>query len=310
MAGEAWNNQLVSLIIITAGGGFTGLFMYSPVPGAGNLVTSIAPAAGVDPFGNPYPSGVNVGKPTGVQMNLGVDPTGIGILVPLLNDSRWFNGEITGAISPGPPPFADIAIIGPSGKVSPFRGHVALTFNSSDNVSSSANLEAIYNDDNNVDHFYTVIDCSGFNTNACAALTATQPGTGTSSTNPAISESWHDLRPLTNSFIGTVAGLVPPQYRKCADGDVQIYGNVRTPPTTGNYNSVTWGTLPAAYRPNHLVRVPICNAPIVGSPSPDPAMSINSTGALTFVFLPTSLAQTDIFVNCRFPLDNTGVIQS
>lgn len=52
-----WSNPAVSLIIVEAGGGFTGFFMYSGAPAANNLVASIAPANGTDSFGNAYLSG-------------------------------------------------------------------------------------------------------------------------------------------------------------------------------------------------------------------------------------------------------------
>lgn len=55
---QPWSNQAVSLIVIIAGGGFTGLFVYSPTPAAGNLIDSIAPAGGTDPYGNTYLSGI------------------------------------------------------------------------------------------------------------------------------------------------------------------------------------------------------------------------------------------------------------
>jgi hypothetical protein len=57
MAGSPWSNQVVSLIVIQAGGGFTGVFVYSPTPGTGNLVISIAAQTGTDPYGNSYPEG-------------------------------------------------------------------------------------------------------------------------------------------------------------------------------------------------------------------------------------------------------------
>jgi len=54
-----WENENVfPLVIITAGGGFTGLFVYSPGPGAGNLVASIAAQSGTDPYGNSYRAGI------------------------------------------------------------------------------------------------------------------------------------------------------------------------------------------------------------------------------------------------------------
>ena len=59
MAGSPWTNQVVSLIVLTeATGGFSGLFGYSPTPGAGNLIFSIAAANGTDPYGNAYLGGV------------------------------------------------------------------------------------------------------------------------------------------------------------------------------------------------------------------------------------------------------------
>jgi hypothetical protein len=59
VAGSAWTNQIVSLIILSASAtGFSGFFAYSPAPGAGNLTSSQAPAAGTDPYGNHYLAGV------------------------------------------------------------------------------------------------------------------------------------------------------------------------------------------------------------------------------------------------------------
>lgn len=54
-----WSNQSVSLIVVEAGGGgFVGLFVYSGAPAVGNLIASIAPAAGTDPYGNGYGQGI------------------------------------------------------------------------------------------------------------------------------------------------------------------------------------------------------------------------------------------------------------
>lgn len=59
MAGSAWTNQIVSLIILSAAlEGFSGLFSYSPAVGANNLAASIAPVAGEDPYGDQYLAGL------------------------------------------------------------------------------------------------------------------------------------------------------------------------------------------------------------------------------------------------------------
>lgn len=55
-----WGSVVFPLLIITPTGGFTGLFLYSPGPGQGNLIGSWTAQAGTDPFGNPFPAGINV----------------------------------------------------------------------------------------------------------------------------------------------------------------------------------------------------------------------------------------------------------
>ena len=56
---QPWSNtSQFALVIISAGGGFQGLFVYSPAPGPGNLIASIAASAGTDPYGNPYQAGI------------------------------------------------------------------------------------------------------------------------------------------------------------------------------------------------------------------------------------------------------------
>jgi hypothetical protein len=46
-------------LVIVFGTGFSGVFVYSPAPGAGNLIASVAALAGTDPYGNKYPSGIS-----------------------------------------------------------------------------------------------------------------------------------------------------------------------------------------------------------------------------------------------------------
>jgi len=61
MAGSPWTNQTVSLIVLTEQTtGFSGLFGYSPTVGHGNLIFSLAAAAGTDPYGNAYPQGLSL----------------------------------------------------------------------------------------------------------------------------------------------------------------------------------------------------------------------------------------------------------
>ena len=54
-----WTNQAFQLLIVNAAdGSFSGAFVYSPGPGHGNLIASIAASSGTDPYGNSYVAGI------------------------------------------------------------------------------------------------------------------------------------------------------------------------------------------------------------------------------------------------------------
>lgn len=86
-------------------------------------------------------------------------------------------------------------------------------------------------------------------------------------------DSWHDMRPLSNSFVGSIAGEYPPQYRlDPMNGVVWIAGAIQTP-GSGSYNSITFCTLPAAYAPAQSVSWPV--VPLgTGSPSTNAAPGV------------------------------------
>lgn len=54
-------------VLVVGGGAGSGIFVYSPAPGAGNLIASITAAAGTDPFGNAYKAGI-----TSYQLGTGI----------------------------------------------------------------------------------------------------------------------------------------------------------------------------------------------------------------------------------------------
>jgi hypothetical protein len=68
-----WNNQVVQLLVISeAATGYSGIFIYTPAPGPGNLLISIASVAGTDPYGNYYPAGFNDSAPGGSQAAINI----------------------------------------------------------------------------------------------------------------------------------------------------------------------------------------------------------------------------------------------
>lgn len=298
-------------LVIVSGpaGAVVGMFVYAPgtTPGAGNPpVISITESA-TDPFGNAVAGGVVVGIAPNAQVQL-QSSGGVGRLIFPLNSAGFVNAQISSAIIGS---FGAFAANGPASTVANFKDFVGIELNSSDGVSSSANIELLYNDSVAVPvaHNYLAVDFTGVRLPAVANITATAPGTGTSALNPATGESWHDMRPLSNLFVGTNAGLYPPQYRKSPDGFVDIAGWIKTPPTTGNYNSVVFATLPAAYRPTaNSGHGWLVSGSADGAASPKVTIDIN--GNLFLNFLPASLVQTQIGIYGRYPLDNTGLIQS
>lgn len=119
-------------------------------------------------------------------------------------------------------------------------------------------------------------------------------------------EQWNDMRPLSNSFVGTIAGKYPPQYRYDPDGYVSVCGNVQFPPSGGpNFNSVVFATLPSQYRPanndGHFWTVTLgTNVTPVGTPN----VQIDTGGNLSFHNCPASGMTNNIScITGRYPLN-------
>lgn len=130
--------------------------------------------------------------------------------------------------------------------------------------------------------------------------------------------SWNDMRPLSNSFVGSVTGQYPPQYRLNPDGTVEVVGWIQFPSAGGpNFNSVTFATLPAAYRPNSNAghRWPITlSTNATGQVSGTvftPNVQIDTSGNLQFHNCPISAMASNVAnIAGRFPLDSSGLILS
>lgn len=128
-------------------------------------------------------------------------------------------------------------------------------------------------------------------------------------------DSWHDMRPLSNAFVGSISGWPPPQYRFSDDGRyVETGGACQTPPTTGNYNGVAIVTLPPAYRPisgtSERIAIP-GNIGSQGTGGASPYLMLGSNGALSIGASATSLGQSIFSINGRFCLEDTaGFLQA
>jgi hypothetical protein len=118
-------------------------------------------------------------------------------------------------------------------------------------------------------------------------------------------DSWHDMRPLSNLFVGTNSGSNPPQYRFSDDlAFVEFSGTVATPPTTGNYNNITFFTIPSNYRPTTPNLGPQWLVSDAADGAANPKIVVKPNGTVVFSNLPNSLPQVIIGIYGRYALDD------
>jgi hypothetical protein len=119
-------------------------------------------------------------------------------------------------------------------------------------------------------------------------------------------DPWHDMRPLSGSFVGTISGANPPQYRFSNDlVYVEVAGVIQSPTPAGNYNNVTWFTFPPRYSPV---------SPNLGQQWPAtldvaittlPKLVVKNNGTIVMANMPTSLAGgSNIGIYGRYTLDD------
>lgn len=307
------------VIVFGPAGTVSGIFVYAPgtTPGPGNTPIVSITNSTVDPYGNTVQPTIqitgtgtlNVGSAPNPQVQLRTAAGTSGVVDFVLNNASFVDGLLVCGIVGGT--FAALNLQGPGSSVVGHRDRCRIQLNSSDGVSSNANIQYIYNTDAGVDQIYMFEDAGGIGITACQNLVATKPGTGTNTANPAVGETWHDLRPLTNAFVGTIAGRYPPQYRKLADGNVQIAGFIQCP-NIANPNTLTFATVAAAYAPgsntgHKWAGIDETNVAPVGTG----CIQVDTTGALQLHNWPAAGMNNNIIsIAGIYPLDNTGMILS
>jgi len=104
-----WSNNLFQLLIVVATTGYSGVFVYSPSTGAGNLKLAIAAQAGTDPYGNAYENGLtiidNAGGSSGIWLKSGASfesgITNLGTLIPGSGGSAYIEAVFNGPTATG-----------------------------------------------------------------------------------------------------------------------------------------------------------------------------------------------------------------
>jgi hypothetical protein len=147
---------IANQVIVVGNNPQSGIFVYSPTLGAGNLVGALTAQAGTDPYGNTYSAGLTIGNRSAVQVVLGLFAMQGIVDFPLNNASYSLDPQIIGAVAGA---FANMNIRAPTKSSHPDT--VLIELNSSDG-SSSANGEIIYSDTSNTSHLIATWDTNGW----------------------------------------------------------------------------------------------------------------------------------------------------
>lgn len=221
-----------------------GVFFYSGVPAAGNLIVAITQSAGVDAFGNPYIEGLTLGTSAGVQVLLKIIsmaqaalqfPTNAGIENVAANvTANIIGAALTQSLQ--------LVLSGPKTNVAGAQDWVQVVFNSN-NAGNTAAASMVFNyiGTGGGVHEYAFLDDSGFNILA-GSIIAAHPGAA-----PLVPESWQTLALVNGYTAGVNPGgfLDVPQIRLRADNKaLELKGTLTTP---GVITSHVFSSVPAGY---------------------------------------------------------------
>lgn len=224
----------------------SGEFFYSGTPAFGNLVMSIANAAGTDSHGNPYAGpGVAIYSSggTGVQMILS------GTEAKLQFPSGYsLEAQIARLETSVPGSFIQMFMAGPSITTAGHTDQAYWEMTSSDGTASAA-CQFSYSDIAGNPHLFAQWNAAGF-TIESGSITAVDPATGTLAA-PAVPETWHALPALQNGWTdrhGVQATYPVSSYQLDATGQLRmalylVAGAIA--------NNTLLFTLPTAYVPAH-----------------------------------------------------------
>lgn len=299
MAGS-WSNSATNLIVLVEqASGFSGVFGYSPAPGAGNLVFSLTAAAGTDPYGNAYAAGLTmysadgtinlwdtaatwnaIPSGAGIQIGVGAGSVSQTFAPEVVNGVTWADGAVGATLASRlgtntPETF----LVSPNNAANPGVNAAIGLYGAPQTSNGDVLSEMI------VDAHRTWInaDVIGWITSAWIKEAETWHA-------PSLGSGWAS-GPSGGSFRGL-------RYRLDAEDNLVISGVVHTTSTTP---SATLFTLPAGWRPLAGERPGItfnkAGAYTAGS------LEIATTGVCTVDPVPTATSQ-DAYIYVCVPMGN------
>lgn len=247
MSNNGWSNQTGRRLVLVVGSVYSGIFFYDPTIGGGNLIMSIVPAAGQDPYGNVYAQGMTVGKAGGPQVVIGLTggepliyfPTGnTGIL-----NASALQTIVQGA---GNAAYDQFQILGAQNSTQ-LDSVLSTWLASSTDGTQQPQIQDYYHDPAGVYHLYRLLSFAGCTIEA-GAITAVDPTTGTARTNAAKAETWHAATGI--SALWTTTGTAQPaRYRLMPDGTALLDGELITTGAGPWPANATMFSVPVGYRP-------------------------------------------------------------
>ena len=310
MSNGSWSNDAVTELTIPTGattgeritinaGNDGAILLYN---NADNLVASIAPAPGTDSGGNTYPNGVAVGVQGQGQAILGFNPvseTGfIYFTGPLttLSAQALISVFTQGA---GTAEQQFVAFSSPIDQANPDAVYLAL-YPSSEDGTALCRMGRAYKDTAGTFHFWEFLGYQGVTTNP-GTINAPQPGTGTSRTNVAVAETWHNLS-LNSPFTTNISPFAPARYRRGAENGgnvVKLSGVVS--PTAGVAALTVIATVGTGYIPSFGQHISVATRTAAGVSS-SVLLNVTNTGQVENIL---ALGANDLLYldNAEYVLD-------
>lgn len=286
--------EVVTVIIVADEPG-AGIFLYNGPPENGDLIGSLAAAAGTDAYGNSYPEGFKfggVGGTAAVVISVGADgKTGLiyfpGIVPNIENDAHiQLNQQGTGS---GQYSFLTIA----SAEDNSQQDIIAASWAASSHDGTQVpTLTIAYQDPSSAVHNMLSASLAGLT--GIGTFTAPHPGTGTSRTNVATAETWQTPSYQTGWAGGGATQVIQPlQYRLSPDGTVQLLGAFHA--TNGAPSGVI-ATVSSDYIPSEIQKFP---AVIETAGAASAAfMAVDTSGNIQIA--PTPASGADAYVCCNY----------
>lgn len=270
------------IVFGTAGG----VFIYSGTPALGNPPIYSVTNAATDPYGNTVLQGFTAYH--GSSFIEIFESTSLGTPAIVMGSgaaSETEHAEIYNSIvNPGlVNELIELNIIGPlSSAANTAQGLFQLVSAAADGSTLAGGV--IYNITGGLPSNFAHWNYEGFSIDA-GSVTAAEPGTGTSDTNPATAESWHTLSLTTVTASGN--GVNGFRYKLLATNTLLLEWDLAT---NSVGNSVTVATLPAGWRPAkaHNIGMSTYGGSTALTTAVNPHFTVNTNGTIVTGGFPAS----------------------